>query len=44
MNRLPASQHRKRHEKRWQHDEKPLPDLRVQIDARSIGLLKSSRR
>ncbi len=37
---LPASQHHKRHGKRW-HYEKPLPGQQAQIDVKSIVLLKN---
>jgi transposase InsO family protein len=36
LNRLPASQRHKRHDRRWQRDEKPLPGHRVQLDVRFI--------
>ena len=44
MNRLPASQRHKRHEKRWQRYEKPLPGHQVQIDVKFIEPLKGSRK
>ena len=44
MNRLPASQRNKRHEKRWQRYEKPLPGHQVQIDVKFIEPLKGSRK
>ena len=40
MNRLPASQRYKRHEKRWQRYEKPLPGHQVQIDVKFIEPLR----
>jgi transposase InsO family protein len=39
LNRLPASQRYKRHDRRWKHYEKPLPGHRVQIDVKFIGAL-----
>ena len=36
LNRLPASQRYKRHDKRWKRYEKPLPGHRVQIDVKFI--------
>jgi hypothetical protein len=39
LNRLPASQRHKRHDKRWKRYEKPLPGHRVQIDVKFIGPL-----
>jgi transposase InsO family protein len=44
MNRLPASQRHKRHEKRWQRYEKPLPGHQVQIDVKFIEPIKGSRK
>ena len=44
LNRLPASQRHKRHDKRWQRYEKPLPGHRVQIDVKFIAPLAGSRR
>ena len=44
MNRLPASQRHKRHEKRWKRYEKPLPGHQVQIDVKFIEPLKGSRK
>jgi hypothetical protein len=44
FNRLPASQRHKRHDRRWQRYEKPLPGHRVQIDVKSIAPLAGSRR
>jgi transposase InsO family protein len=39
LNRLPASQRYKRHDRRWKRYEKPLPGHRVQIDVKFIGPL-----
>ena len=39
LNRLPASQRHKRHDRRWKRYEKPLPGHRVQIDVKFIGPL-----
>ena len=39
LNRLPASQRYKRHDKRWKRYEKPLPGHRVQLDVKFIGPL-----
>jgi transposase InsO family protein len=44
LNRLPASQRYKRHDKRWKRYEKPLPGHRVQIDVKFIEPLPGSRR
>jgi transposase InsO family protein len=44
MNRLPASQRHKRHERRWKRYEKPLPGHQVQIDVKFIEPLKGSRK
>jgi transposase InsO family protein len=44
LNRLPASQRHKRHDRRWQRYEKPLPGHRVQLDVKFIAPLPSSRR
>src|SRR5215213_3302305 len=43
LNRLPASQRHKRHDKRWKRYEKPLPGHRVQIDVKFIAPLAGSR-
>jgi transposase InsO family protein len=43
MNRLPASQRYKRHDRRWQRYEKPLPGHRVQLDVKFIAPLAGSR-
>ena len=37
LNRLPASQRYKRHDRRWKRYEKPLPGHRVQIDVKFIA-------
>jgi transposase InsO family protein len=44
LNRLPASQRYKRHDRRWKRYEKPLPGHRVQIDVKFIAPLAGSRR
>jgi transposase len=44
LNRLPASQRHKRHDRRWQRYEKPLPGHRVQLDVKFIAPLAGSRR
>ncbi len=46
MNRLPASQRHKRHEKRWPRDEKQLTGHQIQIDVKFIEplWLKGSRK
>jgi transposase InsO family protein len=44
MNRLPASQRYKRHDRRWKRYEKPLPGHRVQIDVKFIEPLAGSRK
>jgi transposase-like protein len=43
LNRLPASQRYKRHDRRWQRYEKPLPGHRVQLDVKFIAPLAGSR-
>jgi transposase InsO family protein len=43
LNRLPASQRHKRHDRRWQRYEKPLPGHRVQLDVKFIEPLAGSR-
>jgi transposase InsO family protein len=43
LNRLPASQRHKRHDKRWKRYEKPLPGHRVQIDVKFIEPLPGSQ-
>jgi hypothetical protein len=42
LNRLPASQRYKRHDRRWQRYEKPLPGHRVQTDVKFIQPLACS--
>ena len=42
MNRLPASQRYKRHDKRWKRYEKQLPGHRVQIDVKFIQPIKGT--
>jgi transposase InsO family protein len=44
LNRLPASQRYKRHHRRWQRYEKPLPGHQVQLDVKFIAPLPRSRR
>jgi transposase InsO family protein len=44
LNRLPASQRYKRHDRRWKRYEKPLPGHRVQVDVKFIAPLPGSRR
>jgi transposase len=44
LNRLPASQRHKRHDRRWKRSEKPLPGHRVQLDVKFIAPLPGSRR
>jgi transposase InsO family protein len=44
LNRLPASQRHKRHDRRWRRYEKPLPGHRVQLDVKFIAPLPGSRR
>jgi transposase len=44
LNRLPASQRYKRHDRRWKRYEKPLPGHRVQIDVKFLAPLAGSRR
>jgi transposase-like protein len=44
LNRLPASQRHKRHDKRWRRYEKPLPGHRVQLDVKFIAPLPGARR
>jgi transposase len=39
LNRLPASQRYKRHDRRWKRYEKPLPGHRVQLDVKFIAPL-----
>ena len=42
LNRLPASQRYKRHDRRWKRYEKQLPGHRVQIDVKFIQPIKGS--
>ena len=42
LNRLPASQRHKRHDRRWKRYEKPLPGHRVQLDVKFIEPLAGS--
>jgi transposase InsO family protein len=44
LNRLPASQRHKRHDRRWQRYEKPLPGHRVQLDVKFIQPLPGAPR
>src|SRR4029453_3094918 len=44
LNRLPASQRHKRHDRRWKRYERPLPGHRVQLDVKFIAPLPGSRR
>ena len=44
LNRLPASQRHKRHDRRWKRYEKPLPGHRIQLDVKFIAPLPGSRR
>jgi transposase InsO family protein len=44
LNRLPASQRYKRHDRRWKRYEKPLPGHRVQLDVKFLAPLAGSRR
>ena len=43
LNRLPASQRHKRHDRRWKRYEKPLPGHRVQLDVKFIEPLAGSQ-
>ena len=43
LNRLPASQRYKRHDRRWKRYEKPLPGHRVQLDVKFIEPLPSTK-
>jgi len=43
LGRLPASQRYKRHDRRWQRYEKPLPGHRVQIDVKFIEPIEGVR-
>jgi transposase InsO family protein len=42
LNRLPASQRHKRHDRRWRRYEKPLPGHRVQLDVKFIQPLAAA--
>lgn len=42
LNRLPASQRHKAHDRRWKRYEKQQPGHRVQIDVKFIGPIKNS--
>ena len=44
MNRLPSSQRYRRHNRRWQRYEKPLPGHHVQVDVKFIEPLPGSRK
>jgi transposase InsO family protein len=44
MNRLPASQRWKRHERRWKRYEKQLPGSRLQVDVKFIEPIGSARK
>jgi transposase InsO family protein len=44
LNRLPASQRYKRHDRRWKRYEKPLPGHQVQLDVKFIQPLPGARR
>jgi hypothetical protein len=44
MNRLPASQKHKAHDKRWKRYEKQLPGHRVQIDVKFIEPIRACGR
>jgi transposase InsO family protein len=43
LNRLPASQRYKRHDRRWRRYEKPLPGHRVQVDVKFIEALPGAK-
>jgi transposase InsO family protein len=43
LNRLPASQRHKAHDKRWKRYEKPLPGNRVQVDVKFIEPVQGAR-
>jgi transposase len=43
LNRLPASQRYKRHDRRWKRYEKPLPGHRVRLDVKFIQPLLASQ-
>ncbi len=44
LNRLPASQRHKRHDRRWKRYEKPMPGHRIQIDVKFIEPLPGVRK
>jgi len=44
LNRLPASQRYKRHDRRWKRYEKPLPGHRIQLDVKFIQPLPGAPR
>jgi len=44
LNRLPASQRYKRHDRKWKRYEKPMPGHAVQVDVKFIAPLASSSR
>ena len=44
LNRLPASQRHKRHDRRWKRYEKPLPGHRIQLDVKFIQPLPGAPR
>jgi transposase InsO family protein len=44
MNRLPASQRYKRHDRRWKRYEKPQPGHHVQVDVKFIEPVNGSRK
>jgi hypothetical protein len=44
LNRLPASQRHKRHDRKWKRYEKPMPGHAVQVDVKFIAPLSSPSR
>jgi len=44
LNRLPASQRYKRHDRKWKRYEKPMPGHAVQVDVKFIAPLSSASR
>ena len=44
LNRLPASQRYKRHDRRWKRYEKPLPGHAVQVDVKFIEAIPGTRK
>jgi transposase InsO family protein len=44
LNRLPASQRYKRHDRKWKRYEKPMPGHAVQVDVKFIAPLSSTSR